>query len=164
MKILASRVRVETAAAGLTRRRHPFQYGGDPDDAHAAFWRRGARDASRCHIELVEPVVKQAVREAGLSFGDLTGIARPRAGPDRPCWWARLCQALAYSLKIPLVAVNHLEATWAARIEHQVNYPTSAWWSRVPHSIYRCDSPSRMVQTPDPTMRPAKPSTRSPSF
>jgi len=67
--------------------------------------------ASRRHIEMIWPVVDEALQEAGVTFADLSGIAVCH-GPGLigsllvGCSFAK---ALCYTKKMPLVAVNHLE-------------------------------------------------------
>jgi N6-L-threonylcarbamoyladenine synthase len=67
--------------------------------------------ASRRHVEMISPVVDEALKTAGLMFGDLSGIAVCH-GPGLigsllvGCSFAK---AVCYTKKIPLVAVNHLE-------------------------------------------------------
>jgi N6-L-threonylcarbamoyladenine synthase len=67
--------------------------------------------ASRRHIEMVIPVVDEALTKAGVSLSDLAAVAVCH-GPGLigslliGCSFAK---ALCYSRKIPLVAVNHLE-------------------------------------------------------
>ena len=67
--------------------------------------------ASRRHIEMIWPVVDEALKAAGLSCTDLACIAVCH-GPGLigsllvGCSFAK---ALCYAKKIPLVAVNHLE-------------------------------------------------------
>ena len=67
--------------------------------------------ASRRHIEMIMPVVDEAMKQAGISFQDLSAVAVCR-GPGLigslliGCSFAK---AVCYSRNIPLVAVNHLE-------------------------------------------------------
>jgi N6-L-threonylcarbamoyladenine synthase len=67
--------------------------------------------ASRRHIEMIWPVVDEALKTAGVGFEDLSGIAVCH-GPGLigsllvGCSFAK---AVGYSRGIPLVAVNHLE-------------------------------------------------------
>lgn len=67
--------------------------------------------ASRRHIEMIWPVVEEALKNAGAAFEDLSCIAVCN-GPGLigsllvGCSFAK---ALSYSKRIPLVAVNHLE-------------------------------------------------------
>jgi len=67
--------------------------------------------ASRRHIEMIWPVVDEALKTAGAAFEDLSGIAVCH-GPGLigslliGCSFAK---AVGYSRGIPLIAVNHLE-------------------------------------------------------
>ena len=67
--------------------------------------------ASRRHIEMIMPVVDEAIKQAGISFEDLSAVAVCK-GPGLigslliGCSFAK---ALCYSQHIPLIAVNHLE-------------------------------------------------------
>jgi N6-L-threonylcarbamoyladenine synthase len=67
--------------------------------------------ASRRHIEMIWPVVDEALKAAGIKLEDLSGIAVCH-GPGLigsllvGCSFAK---AICYSKQIPLVAVNHLE-------------------------------------------------------
>jgi len=67
--------------------------------------------ASRRHVEMIWPVVDEALKTAGVMFEDLSGIAVCH-GPGLigsllvGCSFAK---AVCYTRGIPLVAVNHLE-------------------------------------------------------
>lgn len=67
--------------------------------------------ASRRHIEMIWPVIDEALKAAGIKLDDLSGIAVCH-GPGLigsllvGCSFAK---ALCYSKGIPLLAVNHLE-------------------------------------------------------
>jgi len=67
--------------------------------------------ASRRHIEMIMPVVDEAIKQAGISFQDLSAVAVCK-GPGLigslliGCSFAK---AVCYSQNIPLIAVNHLE-------------------------------------------------------
>jgi N6-L-threonylcarbamoyladenine synthase len=67
--------------------------------------------ASRRHIEMLWPVVDEALKTAGVGFEDLSGIA-VCYGPGLigslliGCSFAK---AVCYTREIPLIAVNHLE-------------------------------------------------------
>jgi N6-L-threonylcarbamoyladenine synthase len=67
--------------------------------------------ASRRHIEMIWPVVDEAITTAGIQWRDLSGIA-VCYGPGLigsllvGCSFAK---ALCYSTGVPLIAVNHLE-------------------------------------------------------
>ncbi len=68
--------------------------------------------ASRAHLEVINDLISAALSESGISFGDLDYVAVTH----RPGLVGSLliglqsAKAVAYTLKIPLIAVNHLEA------------------------------------------------------
>jgi len=72
--------------------------------------------ASRSHIQLMLPVVRQALNQAGLGRRDLQGIA-VTFGPGLAgslLVGLSVAKGMALSLGIPLVGVNHLEGhIWA---------------------------------------------------
>jgi N6-L-threonylcarbamoyladenine synthase len=76
--------------------------------------------ASRRHLEAIAPVVDRALRDAGATLADLDGIA-VTAGPGLVgslLVGVSFAKAVAYSRKLPLAAVNHLEGhIAAARLE-----------------------------------------------
>ncbi|HBC20577.1 MAG TPA: tRNA (adenosine(37)-N6)-threonylcarbamoyltransferase complex transferase subunit TsaD, partial [Porphyromonadaceae bacterium] len=66
--------------------------------------------ASRAHQQNILPVVSEAVRQAGISLGQLSAIAFTR-GPGllgSLLVGVSFAKALAVSLRIPTVDVNHL--------------------------------------------------------
>ena len=80
-------------------------------DIHAKYGGIVPELASRRHIEMIVPVVDEALKQAGISFADLSAVAVCH-GPGLigslliGCSFAK---AFCYSRNIPLVAVNHLE-------------------------------------------------------
>ncbi len=72
--------------------------------------------ASRRHLESLLPVVKAALHQAGLSYQQLSAVAVT----NRPGLIGSLmigvnaARTLAFTLKIPLIPINHLEAHLAA--------------------------------------------------
>jgi N6-L-threonylcarbamoyladenine synthase len=80
-------------------------------DIHARYGGIVPELASRRHIEMVIPVVDEALKQAGVRLSDLSAVAVCK-GPGLVgslligCSFAK---ALCYSSHIPLVAVNHLE-------------------------------------------------------
>lgn len=80
-------------------------------DIHAKYGGIVPELASRRHIEMVIPVVDEALKEAGVSLSGIAAVAVCH-GPGLigslliGCSFAK---AICYSGKIPLVAVNHLE-------------------------------------------------------
>lgn len=68
--------------------------------------------ASRAHLEALLPAVQEALDQAGVSLRDLDGVAVTR-GPGligALLVGLTAAKALSFSLGIPLLAVNHLEA------------------------------------------------------
>ncbi len=67
--------------------------------------------AAREHLEKIEPVVKEAIAQAGLGFKDLDAVAVTQ-GPGligSLLVGVSYAKALAWGLEIPLIGVNHIE-------------------------------------------------------
>lgn len=81
------------------------------DDIHRKYGGIVPELASRRHIEMIWPVVDEALKKAGVSLGGISAVAVCR-GPGLigsllvGCGFAK---SLAYAGDIPLLAVNHLE-------------------------------------------------------
>ncbi len=72
--------------------------------------------ASRAHIEAISRITYEALAEAGIGIGDVGAVA-VTAFPGligAPLVGVNFAKSLAYSAKIPLVAVNHVRAHVAA--------------------------------------------------
>ncbi|MBP8828710.1 MAG: tRNA (adenosine(37)-N6)-threonylcarbamoyltransferase complex transferase subunit TsaD [Desulfobacter sp.] len=68
--------------------------------------------ASRMHLEAIDPIVVQALAQAGVSLDDIDGIAATR-GPGligALLVGFSYAKALAWARNLPLAGVNHLEA------------------------------------------------------
>lgn len=66
--------------------------------------------ASRKHLELIEPVIDQAIAEAGIGYQDLDAVAATR-GPGLVgalLVGFAAAKGLAYSLELPFIGVNHV--------------------------------------------------------
>lgn len=80
-------------------------------DLHRRFGGVVPEIASRNHLEMISPVVDEALEKAGVGFKDLDGIAVTQ----RPGLIGALLvgvsagKAMAYALNVPLIGVNHLE-------------------------------------------------------
>ena len=89
-------------------------------DLHARFGGVVPEIASRAHLELVNPVIAEALVEAGLEVGDLDAVAAC-AGPGLAgslLVGVSAAKAIALSVGIPYVGVNHLEGhLYAAFLE-----------------------------------------------
>jgi tRNA N6-adenosine threonylcarbamoyltransferase len=84
--------------------------------AHERFGGVVPEVASRQHLELVNPVVEAALREAGCRLGDLDAIA-VTAGPGligALLVGVSAAKALAAARRLPLIAVDHLHGHVAA--------------------------------------------------
>ena len=68
--------------------------------------------ASRAHLEVINDLIDEALDKAGVKFSDLNYVA----ATNRPGLIGSLlialqsAKAISYKLKIPLIAINHLEA------------------------------------------------------
>jgi len=79
-------------------------------DLHARYGGVVPEVASRRHLELVTPVVREALEEAGASLGDVERVAVTR-GPGligALLVGLSAAKALAWALRLPLVPVDHL--------------------------------------------------------
>lgn len=67
--------------------------------------------ASRRHIEMIWPVVKETMDKAGTNFKDISAIAVTHGPGLIGSLLVGVCfaKSISYSQKIPMVAVNHLE-------------------------------------------------------
>lgn len=78
--------------------------------------------ASRCHVEVINQVVKEALKQANMSFDDIDVVACTY-GPGLVgalLVGVSYAKGLAYALNKPLVGVNHIEGHIAA---NYITYP-----------------------------------------
>jgi N6-L-threonylcarbamoyladenine synthase len=85
--------------------------------------------ASRQHILLIVPVVRQALEEFGCTWSDMDAVA-VTCGPGLPgalLVGVNAAKGLAWSQSLPLVSVNHLEAhiyaNWLVRPGEEMPVP-----------------------------------------
>jgi len=82
--------------------------------------------AARAHVEVIDAVAARALQDAGLGYGDLTGVAAT-AGPGLVggvMVGLAFGKAVALARGLPLVAVNHLEGhALSARLAGDIAYP-----------------------------------------
>jgi N6-L-threonylcarbamoyladenine synthase len=94
--------------------------------AHAPYGGVVPEVAARAHVQLVEPVTRQALAEAGVTLDDIAGVAAT-AGPGlvgAVMVGLSFAKGLALARGLPLIAVNHLEGhAISARLEADVPYP-----------------------------------------
>jgi len=95
-------------------------------DEHAAFGGVVPELAARAHVEWLDHIIAQALREAGLALGDIDAVAAT-AGPGLiggVLVGLTTGKAIAAALGKPLIAVNHLEAhALTARLTDGVAFP-----------------------------------------
>ncbi|PZQ56001.1 MAG: tRNA (adenosine(37)-N6)-threonylcarbamoyltransferase complex transferase subunit TsaD [Phenylobacterium zucineum] len=94
--------------------------------AHAPFGGVVPEIAARAHVESIEGITESALREAGVGFGEITGVAAT-AGPGLVggvMVGLSFGKAVALARGLPLVAVNHLEGhAVSARLGADIAYP-----------------------------------------
>jgi N6-L-threonylcarbamoyladenine synthase len=94
--------------------------------AHAPFGGVVPEIAARAHVEVIDHVIETALREADVSFADLTGVAAT-AGPGLiggVMVGLLTGKAIALARGLPLVGVNHLEGhALSPRLEADVPFP-----------------------------------------
>jgi N6-L-threonylcarbamoyladenine synthase len=82
--------------------------------------------AARSHIEKIDSITKKAIEESGVTLEDLDAIAAT-AGPGLiVCLSVGLSfgKAIAFSLKKPFIAVNHLEGhALSPKLNSKLSYP-----------------------------------------
>jgi len=86
--------------------------------------------ASRAHLEAVNTVIEQALAQSGMHFGDVDAVA----ATSEPGLIGSLltgltaAKTLAWTLDVPLVAVNHVHAhVYAPALDDQpIDYPAAA--------------------------------------
>ena len=95
-------------------------------DLHAVYGGVVPELASRRHLEVIGPLVDQALAEAGIAAQDLDGIVATR-GPGligALLVGLSFAKAYAYALNIPMLGVHHIEGhILAVQLEQQVEYP-----------------------------------------
>lgn len=116
-------------------------------DLHAVFGGVVPEIASRKHLELIDIIVKEALREGKTNPRDLDAIS-VTAGPGLiGSVLIGLCFAkgLAFSLQKPLIGVNHIEAhAMSIFLERDVDFPFVALVVSGGHTIIlRIDEPCR---------------------
>lgn len=116
----------ETAAAVLEDgRRLRSTVVASQVEVHARYGGIVPELASRRHIEVITPVIRRALADAGIALADIDAVA-VTAGPGLVgslLVGVSVAKAIAYSRKLPLVGVNHLEGHIAAA---QLDVPSLA--------------------------------------
>lgn len=101
----------ETAAAVLSNGRSILSNIVASQDIHAAFGGVVPEYASRAHMRLIVPVVRKALESAGVGWGDLGAVAVTNRPGLVGCLLVGVsfAKAIAFSLDIPIVGVDHVE-------------------------------------------------------
>ena len=116
------------------------------DDLHQQFSGVVPEIAARAHVERILPVIDETLRRADITLSDLDAIAVAHTPGLVGSLLVGVTAAkmLSLSLKIPLVAVNHLHAhIYACRIAAQRDlFPCVGLIVSGGHSsVYRCEGP-----------------------
>ena len=95
-------------------------------DLHAVYGGVVPELASRRHLEVINPLVAEALKTAGVGQNQLEGVVVTR-GPGLVgalLVGVSFAKAFAYARKIPLVGVHHIEGhILAIQLEQQIDYP-----------------------------------------
>ncbi len=107
------------------------------DDLHAHFGGIVPEVASRRHIEMILPVIREAMQRASVTWEDLQGIAVTN-GPGLVgslVVGVAAAKAIAQARRLPLVGIHHLEAhIYAAAIHGPLPFPLLALIASGGHS------------------------------
>jgi tRNA N6-adenosine threonylcarbamoyltransferase len=111
----------ETAVAVLEDGRILSNLIGSQVDLHRRFGGVVPELASRAHVEALNPMMEEALEQAGCRFGDLDGVA-VTVGPGLVgalLVGMAAAKSVAFATGAPLVGVNHLEGhIYANFLEH----------------------------------------------
>src|SRR6202790_3858122 len=115
---------LETSAPGIAEIRSSTV--ANQDDIHRVYGGIVPELASRNHVVTILPVIERALAGAGVTLGDIEGIAVTRGpGLVGSLLVGLMCaKGLAQATGIAFVGVNHIEGhLLAPLIEHQVTMP-----------------------------------------
>ena len=94
-------------------------------DVHARYGGVVPELAARRHIETVDTIAAEALRKAGMTWTDIEAVA-VTSGPGLAgalLVGVSFGKSLAYALRVPLIAVNHLEGHIASAWVDQPDFP-----------------------------------------
>ncbi len=117
----------ETAAAVLENGTHlRSNVIASQDEIHSQFGGIVPELAGRSHVERIHHIIETALKEAGVTLNDIDLIAAT-AGPGLVVSLLvglNTAKALAYSLDIPIMGINHLEGhVLAIFLQEEVPFP-----------------------------------------
>lgn len=95
-------------------------------DVHARYGGVVPELAARRHIETVDAITAEALRQAGMTWADIQAVA-VTSGPGLAgalLVGLSFGKSLAYALRVPLIGVNHLEGHIASAWVDQPDFPT----------------------------------------
>jgi len=96
------------------------------DEIHSQFGGIVPELAGRCHVERIDLIIQQALDDAGVKLNDIDLIAATQ-GPGLVVSLLvglNAAKALAYSLKTPVIGINHLEGhVLAIFLQEKVEFP-----------------------------------------
>ena len=96
------------------------------DQEHRSFGGVVPEIAARAHLQHIEPILTRALKEGGVSFDDINGIAAA-GGPGLiggVIVGVMVAKGLAMAKNIPFIPVNHLEAhALTVRLTNTVPFP-----------------------------------------
>lgn len=82
--------------------------------------------ASRCHLEVIHPLLKETLAEAGVGFDDIDAVA-VTVGPGLAgslMVGVAVAKMIAALLDVPIMGVNHMEGhLYSVRLDHEVPCP-----------------------------------------
>lgn len=114
---------------------------------HAAYGGVVPEIASRKHLEVITPVIEEALKRASVSLDQVEGIAVTR-GPGLAgslLVGISAAKAIAYARRLPLVGIHHIEGhLFAVFLENPVEFPFVALVVSGGHThLYRVDGVGR---------------------
>ena len=112
-------------------------------DLHSVYGGVVPELASRRHLEVINPLVEEALSNAGIQQADLDAVVVTR-GPGLVgalLVGVAFAKAYAYALQVPLIGVHHIEGhILAIRLEQEVAFPFLAAAVSGGHThLYRVD-------------------------
>ena len=95
-------------------------------DIHKEFGGVVPELAARSHVEKIDLITKKAIKESKIKLGDISAIAATSGPGLIVCLTVGLNfgKAMASSLDIPFIGVNHLEGhALSPKLHSKINYP-----------------------------------------
>jgi N6-L-threonylcarbamoyladenine synthase len=129
MKVLGIETSCDETAAAVVSDEPPFIRSNvvfSQTAQHRPFGGIVPEVAARAHLDHLDPVISQALSEAGVGFGDLDAVAAT-GGPGLiggVIVGVMEAKAIAFARKLPFIAVNHLEGhALSVRLVAEIRFP-----------------------------------------